>query len=129
MKNQITGKITGAINKVSMFAGAWATTGLMMLENTMAATKKPAASSKPATFSGYGNAPDGTTVVNGAKTFIGTAGTFVGAIWVVAAVFTLVMAIRNEDNEGRNKALLNVVCGGVLCSLSLILNLFFTASK
>lgn len=114
MKNQITGKITGAVNKASMFVGAWATTGLMMLENTMAAG-----------FTGYSKAPDGTMVVNGAKSFIGTAGTFVGSIWVIAAVFTLVMAIRNEDNEGRNKALLNVVCGGVLCSLSLILALFF----
>lgn len=115
MKNQITGKITGAVNKASMFTGACLTTGLMMLENAMA----------KGGFSGYENAPDGTTVVNGAKSFIGTAGTFVGAIWVIAAVFTLVMAIRNEDNEGRNKALLNVVCGGVLCSLSLILALFF----
>ena len=68
-------------------------------------------------------------VVDGAKSFIGTAGTFVGAIWVIAAVFTLVMAIRNEDNEGRNKALLNVVCGGVLCSLSLILALFFNSNS
>lgn len=114
MKNQITGKITGAVNKASMFAGAWLTTGLMMLENARAAG-----------FTGYANAPDGTTVVDGAKTFTGTVGTFIGAIWVIAAVFTLVMAIRNEDNEGRNKALLNVVCGGVLCSLSLILALFF----
>ena len=119
MKNQITGKITGAINKASMFTGAWLTTGLMMLENTMAVDD----------FKGYANAPDGTAVVNGAKTFIGTAGTFVGAIWVIAAVFTLVMAIRNEDNEGRNKALLNVVCGGVLCSLSLILALFFNSNS
>ena len=88
-----------------------------MLENAMAADS----------FTGYSNAPDGTKVVDGAKSFIGTAGTFVGAIWVIAAVFTLVMAIRNEDNEGRNKALLNVVCGGVLCSLSLILALFFNS--
>ena len=117
MKNQITGKITGAINKASMFTGACLTTGLMMLENAMAADS----------FTGYSNAPDGTKVVDGAKSFIGTAGTFVGAIWVIAAVFTLVMAIRNEDNEGRNKALLNVVCGGVLCSLSLILSLFFNS--
>lgn len=115
MKNQITGKITGAINKASMFTGACLTTGLMMLENAMAAGG----------FSGYANAPDGTKVVNGAKSFLGTAGTFIGAIWVIAAIFTLVMAIRNEDNEGRNKALLNVVCGGVLCSLSLIFALFF----
>jgi len=121
MKNQITGKITGAVNKASMFTGACLTTGLMMLENAMADNVN--------SFSGYTNAPDGTTVVNGAKSFIGTAGTFVGAIWVVAAVFTLVMAIRNEDNEGRNKALLNVVCGGVLCSLSLILALFFKSKS
>ena len=114
MKNQITGKITGAINKASMFTGACLTTGLMMLENAMA---------EGTGFSGYANAPDG------AKSFIGTAGTFVGAIWVIAAVFTLVMAIRNEDNEGRNKALLNVVCGGVLCSLSLILALFFNSNS
>ena len=119
MKNQITGKITGAVNKASMFTGAWLTAGLMTLENTMAANNG---------FTGYANAPDGTTVVDGAKSFIGTAGTFVGAIWVIAAVFTLVMAIRNEDNEGRNKALLNVVCGGVLCSLSLILALFFKSN-
>jgi len=115
MKNQITGKITGAINKASMFTGACLTTGLMMLENAMA----------DGGFSGYTNAPDGTKVVDGAKSFLGTTGTFIGAIWVIAAVFTLVMAIRNEDNEGRNKALLNVVCGGVLCSLSLIFALFF----
>lgn len=115
MKNQITGKITGAINKASMFTGACLTTGLMMLENAMA----------DGDFPGYTNAPDGTKVVDGAKSFLGTAGTFIGAIWVIAAVFTLVMAIRNEDNEGRNKALLNVVCGGVLCSLSLIFALFF----
>lgn len=117
MKNQITGKITGAVNKASMFTGACLATGLMMLENAMAAE---------GSFTGYSNAPTGTTVVDGAKTFLGTAGTFIGAIWVLAAVFTLVMAIRNEDNEGRNKALLNVVCGGVLCSLSLIFALFFT---
>ena len=117
MKNQITGKITGAINKASMFTGACLTTGLMMLENAMAADS----------FTGYSTAPDGTKVVDGATSFIGTAGTFVGAIWVIAAVFTLVMAIRNEDNEGRNKALLNVVFGGVLCSLSLILALFFNS--
>ena len=118
MKNQITGKITGAVNKASMFTGACLATGLMMLENAMA----------DGGFTGYKNAPDGTAVVDGAKSFIGTAGTFVGAIWVIAAVFTLVMAIRNEDNEGRNKALLNVVCGGVLCSLSLILALFFKSN-
>ena len=118
MKNQITGKITGAVNKASMFTGACLATGLMMLENAMA----------DGGFTGYENAPDGTAVVDGAKSFIGTAGTFVGAIWVIAAVFTLVMAIRNEDNEGRNKALLNVVCGGVLCSLSLILALFFKSN-
>lgn len=116
MKNQITGKITGAVNKASMFTGVWLTTGLMMLENARA----------EGSFTGYTNAPDGTKVVNGTKSFMGTAGTFLGAIWVIAAVFTLVMAIRNEDNEGRNKALLNVVCGGVLCSLSLIFNLFFS---
>lgn len=73
MKNQITGKITGAVNKASMFTGAWLTAGLMMLENTMAANNG---------FTGYANAPDGTTVVDGAKSFIGAAGTFVGAIWV-----------------------------------------------
>lgn len=117
MKNQITGKITGAINKASMFTGACLTTGLMMLENAMA---------EGGGFTGYTNAPDGTKVVDGTKSFMGAAGTFIGAIWVIAAVFTLVMAIRNEDNEGRNKALLNVVCGGVLCSLSLIFTLFFS---
>ena len=119
MKNQITGKITGAVNKASMFTGACLTTGLMMLENAMA---------EGGGFTGYTNAPDGAKVVDGTKSFMGTAGTFIGAIWVIAAVFTLVMAIRNEDNEGRNKALLNVVCGGVLCSLSLILALFFKSN-
>ena len=59
MKNQSTGKITGAINKASMFTGACLTTGLMMLENAMAADS----------FTGYSNAPDGTKVVDGAKSF------------------------------------------------------------
>lgn len=122
MKNQITGKITGAVNKASMFTGACLTTGLMMLENAMA----EGGSAEGGSFTGYTNAPDGAKVVDGTKSFMGTAGTFIGAIWVIAAVFTLVMAIRNEDNEGRNKALLNVVCGGVLCSLSLIFTLFFS---
>ena len=76
MKNQITGKITGAVNKASMFTGACLTTGLMMLENAMA---------EGGSFTGYTNAPDGAKVVDGTKSFMGTAGTFIGAIWVIAA--------------------------------------------
>lgn len=68
----------------------------------------------------------GDGVMTGFKgTMIGAA-QFLGGMWAIAAVFFLVMALRNEDNEGRNKAAINLVAGIALLSFGTILNLFFS---
>lgn len=68
----------------------------------------------------------GNGIVDGLKKFIGTAGTWGGGLYAAVAVFTLILAIRNEDNEGRNKAALNLVAAIALMSTAGIVNLFFT---
>ena len=65
-------------------------------------------------------------VVNGVKKLFGTVGTWGGALYLIFAIFTLVLAIRNEDNEGRNKAALNILAALALLSFSTILNMFFS---
>lgn len=59
------------------------------------------------------------------ETMIGAA-QYLGGMWAIAAVFFLVMALRNEDNEGRNKAAINLVAGIALLGFGTILNLFFS---
>lgn len=68
---------------------------------------------------------DGNQIVNGTKSLFGTIGTWGGGLYAIVAVFTLILAIRNEDNEGRNKAILNLVAAIALLSTGLIINLFF----
>ena len=78
-----------------------------------------------ASFQAY-NGTNTNQMMNGAKTFFGNVGTYGGALYGLAAIFTLVLAIRNEDNEGRNKALLNLLCAALLLSLGVIIKLFFS---
>lgn len=63
-------------------------------------------------------------IMSGAKTLFGVIGTYGGGLYAIVAVFTLVLAIRNEDNEGRNKAILNLLAAIALLSMGVILNLF-----
>lgn len=71
------------------------------------------------------NGTDGNKIVSGTKELFGTIGTWGGGLYAVVAVFTLILAIRNEDNEGRNKAILNLVAAIALLSTGVIINLFF----
>lgn len=79
----------------------------------------------PFLFSGY-SGTNSNKIMDGAKNFIGAIGTYGGGLYAIVAVFTLILAIRNEDNEGRNKAVLNLVAAIALLSTGTIINLFFT---
>ena len=68
---------------------------------------------------------DGNKIMEGVKNLFGTIGTYGGGLYAIVAIFTLVLAIRNEDNEGRNKAILNLLAAIALLSMGVILNLFF----
>lgn len=61
---------------------------------------------------------------SGIKAVVGYIGGLIGLGIVAFAVFNLVMAVRNEDSEGRNKALLNLVAGAALTAISAILAVF-----
>lgn len=63
--------------------------------------------------------------MEGVKNLFATIGTYGGGLYAIVAIFTLVLAIRNEDNEGRNKAILNLLAAIALLSMGVILNLFF----
>ena len=64
-------------------------------------------------------------IMEGVKNLFATIGTYGGGLYAIVAIFTLVLAIRNEDNEGRNKAILNLLAAIALLSMGVILNLFF----
>lgn len=90
------------------------TTGGMMLPATAHASG----------FSAY-NGADSNSIVNGVKSLYGTVGTYGGALYAAGAILTLILAIRNEDNEGRNKAALNLVAAIALLSSGAIIKFFF----
>lgn len=125
MKNKITGKITSIGNKITMTAGTVFGVANMVLGWTMCPVRAEPAAGTGGTFSDYSGAST-SSVMDGAKDFLGHAGTYIGGVWAVAGALWLVMCIRNEDNEGRNKALLNVVCGALLLSFSTIIKLFMS---
>lgn len=80
------------------------------------------------TFAGNFSAYQGTDsnkIMEGVKNLFGTIGTYGGGLYAIVAIFTLVLAIRNEDNEGRNKAILNLLAAIALLSMGVVLNLFF----
>ncbi len=82
----------------------------------------------PLLLSGFGEyqGTNSGKIMSGVKTLFGTIGTYGGGLYAIVAIFTLVLAIRNEDNEGRNKAILNLLAAIALLSMGLVLNLFFT---
>lgn len=75
-------------------------------------------------FTAY-HGTDGNKIMEGVKNLFATIGTYGGGLYAIVAIFTLVLAIRNEDNEGRNKAILNLLAAIALLSMGVILNLFF----
>jgi len=75
-------------------------------------------------FTAYGGT-DANKIMDGTKNLFGTIGTYGGGLYAIVAIFTLVLAIRNEDNEGRNKAILNLLAAIALLSMGVIINLFF----
>ena len=83
---------------------------------------------KATSFSAY-SGTSSTSIMNGVITLLGTIGTYGGGLYGAAAVFTLVLALRNEDNEGRNKALLNLMAAIGLLAMGVILKLFFSTGK
>ena len=81
-------------------------------------------------FSEYNSGSlSGTRVVNGFAKFFATIGTSGGALYLIGAIFALVLAVRNEDTEGRNKAILNMLAAIALLSLGGIINLFGISSS
>ena len=64
-------------------------------------------------------------IMSGFKQFFGTIGTYGGGMYAVGAIFAIVLAVRNEDTEGRNKAILNFLAAIGLLSIGLIIKLFF----
>lgn len=112
MKNKIFHNLGKAKNKIDKTLVA---SGAML--GALAPTKVFA--------SGFGyTGMSGDGIMSGAKaTFVGIA-SFAGGLWAIAAIFTLILAVRNEDNEGRNKSLLNLVCAIALLMFGIILGLF-----
>ncbi len=107
MKN----KFKERINKVFLTLGtASATTSILVSEAFAAGAFQGADLSK--------------NMKSGALRLITGAAGIIGLIWVGFGIFNLIMAIRNEDADGRNKAILNLVAGGVLSGISVVLGWF-----
>ncbi len=116
MRNSTIGaKISTALNGAKAKAAVIATTATAAVMPLV---------SHAGTMSSYSGATsDG--IMSGLKSFIGTIGTYGGGLYATVAILTLVFAIRNEDNEGRNKAVLNLLAAIALLSMGLVLNFFF----
>lgn len=77
-----------------------------------------------ASFQAY-QGTDANRIMSGFKNFFGTIGTYGGGMYAVGAIFAIILAVRNEDTEGRNKAILNFLAAIGLLSIGLIIKLFF----
>ena len=66
----------------------------------------------------------GTSVVKGMANFFSIIGTYGGALYLIGSIFALVLAVRNEDTEGRNKAILNMLAAIALLSVGGVITLF-----
>lgn len=113
--NHLTQKVTKVGNKLAMAGTAVA---------TVLSTKMPVFAS----FEAY-NGTSSNSIMSGAVKLFSTIGTYGGGLYAIVAVFTLVLAIRNEDNEGRNKAILNLLAAIALLSMGAILTLFGLKSE
>lgn len=71
---------------------------------------------------GYNLSAD--SVIGGFIKFIKQAGLWAGIPWTGGSIFALVLSIRNEDAEGRNKAILSLVCAIALLGIGTVLSLF-----
>lgn len=107
-------KLQKPVNKLKGLTTALSTAILML----------PATSFADDGFNKY-NGTSGDKIVGGVRDFIGKIGTWAGGLYAAVAIFTLILAIRNEDNEGRNKAALNLVAAIALTFTSAIIGLFF----
>lgn len=67
---------------------------------------------------------DASGVKNGMIQLFKNIGLWAGFFYLVGAVFALVLALRNEDTEGRNKALMNMIAAIVLLSFGAVLSNF-----
>ena len=76
-------------------------------------------------FTPYSNGNiSGTSIMKSLATVVSTLGTYVGGAYLILSILTLILAVRNEDNEGRNKAILNMVAAMALFSLGAIIKIF-----
>lgn len=75
------------------------------------------------TYAAYENVT-ADTVTSGFIKFITKLGVWAGIPWTAGSIFTLVLSVRNEDAEGRNKAILSLVCAIALLGMGTILGLF-----
>ena len=66
----------------------------------------------------------GTSVVKGFAKFFSVIGTYGGALYLIGSIFALILAVRNEDTEGRNKAILNMLAAIALLSTGGIITIF-----
>ncbi len=75
-------------------------------------------------FAEYSGGLTGDGVIKGFASFFATIGTYGGALYLIGSVFSLILAIRNEDTEGRNKAILNMLAAIALISIGGVLTFF-----
>lgn len=76
-------------------------------------------------FDAYSNGSiNGGSIMTSLAKVVSTLGTYIGGAYLILSILTLILAIRNEDNEGRNKAILNMVAAMALFSLGAILKIF-----
>ena len=64
-------------------------------------------------------------ILDGVSRLFTTAGQWGGAIWAIGGAFALILSIRNEDTETRNKAILNLVAAVMLFLTGTIIKAFF----
>ena len=106
--------------------GAKASTLAMMLSTAVMTTNVYADPS------GGGAIVDPGIDASGLKTgfikLIGHAGQWGGFFYMLGGVFAFVLALRNEDTEGRNKAIMNIIAAVLLLSFGTILTSYFNIS-
>ncbi len=66
----------------------------------------------------------GDKVYNGMVSLVSTIGKYAGGLMAVGGVFGIVMAMRNEDPEGRNKAILVLVAAIAFLNMGNIIKAF-----
>lgn len=63
-------------------------------------------------------------ITSGTKKLVAAFGYVLGVPLMIYAIYSIVLANRNEDSEGRNKGLLNLVTGGALTAMGTIVTFF-----